>query len=154
MTIREATPFAIAALVSLAASGAGTTPARAQDAAEGAGPVLEEVVVTTRRREENLQDVPAAVSAFSADQLRELAITNLEDINSLAPNIKVNPGRATRTIRCGDSSPASAFTSTTSMSPVRRAHCSTSTTCSASKSCAGHRARCTARTRSRARSST
>ena len=95
MTIREATPFAIAALVSLAASGAVTTPARAQDAAESAGPVLEEVVVTTRRREENLQDVPAAVSAFSADQLRELAITNLEDINSLAPNIKVNPGRAT-----------------------------------------------------------
>ena len=39
--------------------------------------------------------MPAAVSAFSADQLRELAVTNLEDINSLAPNIKVNPGRAT-----------------------------------------------------------
>jgi outer membrane receptor protein involved in Fe transport len=95
MTIREATPFAIAALVSLAASGAVTTSARAQDVAESTGPVLEEVVVTTRRREENLQDVPAAVSAFSADQLRELAITNLEDINSLAPNIKVNPGRAT-----------------------------------------------------------
>lgn len=95
MMIRETTPFAIAALVSLAASGAVTTPARAQNATEGTGSVLEEVVVTTRRREENLQDVPAAVSAFSADQLRELAVTNLEDINSLAPNIKVNPGRAT-----------------------------------------------------------
>ena len=77
MMIRETTPFAIAALVSLAASGAVTTPARAQNATEGTGSVLEEVVVTTRRREENLQDVPAAVSAFSADQLRELAITNL-----------------------------------------------------------------------------
>lgn len=95
MTIKEATPFAIAALASLAASGAVTTSARAQGTDADAGPVLEEVIVTTRRREESLQDVPAAVSAFSADQLRELAITNLEDVNALAPNIKVNAGRAT-----------------------------------------------------------
>ncbi len=94
MTIRETTPFAIAALVSLAASGVGTT-AHAQETGAEATSVLEEVIVTSRRREENLQDVPAAVSAFSADQLRELAITNLEDVNALAPNIKVNPGRAT-----------------------------------------------------------
>ncbi|MBV6425046.1 MAG: Pesticin receptor [Steroidobacteraceae bacterium] len=96
MTMKNTTPFAIAALAGLAASGAVAT-ARAQAQQPGAEPTaaLEEVLVTTRRREENLQDVPAAVSAFSADQLRELAITNLEDINSLAPNIKVNPGRAT-----------------------------------------------------------
>ena len=30
---------------------------------------LEEIVVTAQRREENLQDVPIAISAFSADQL-------------------------------------------------------------------------------------
>ena len=94
MSISKTTPFAIAALASLAASGVGTT-ARAQDSGAEATTVLEEVIVTTRRREESLQDVPAAVSAFSDSQLRELAITNLEDINSLAPNIKVNPGRAT-----------------------------------------------------------
>ena len=40
MMIRETTPFAIAALVSLAASGAVTTPARAQNATEDTGAVL------------------------------------------------------------------------------------------------------------------
>jgi len=94
MTIRETTPFAIAVIAGLAISGADTT-ALAQDASATTTTALEEVIVTTRRREESLQDVPAAVSAFSDSQLRDLAITNLEDINSLAPNIKVNPGRAT-----------------------------------------------------------
>jgi iron complex outermembrane receptor protein len=94
MTIRETTPFAIAVIAGLAISGADTT-ALAQDASAAATVGIEEVVVTSRRREENLQDVPAAVSAFSDERLRELAVTNLEDVTALAPNIKINPGRAT-----------------------------------------------------------
>ena len=42
-----------------------------------AGPVwaqIEEIVVTAQRREEQLQDVPLAVSAFGADQIEALQI--------------------------------------------------------------------------------
>lgn len=95
MTIRHTTPFAIAAITGFAMSCAGTTT-HAQGATDSAATVgLEEVLVTSRRREEKLQDVPAAVSAFSGEQLRELAVANLEDITALAPNIKINAGRAT-----------------------------------------------------------
>ena len=45
--------------------GAYTAPVLAQDGAA----MIEEIVVTARRREENLQEVPIAVSAFSAADL-------------------------------------------------------------------------------------
>lgn len=51
---------------------------------------LQEVVVTARRRTENLQDVPLAVTAISADTLTRQNVTNLEDLNSFAPNIKIS----------------------------------------------------------------
>ena len=35
--------------------------------------VLEEVIVTSQKRSENLQDVPIAVSAFTADMIQEMA---------------------------------------------------------------------------------
>ena len=38
---------------------------------------LEEVIVTARRREESLQDVPIAITAMSADFLRAQNITEL-----------------------------------------------------------------------------
>ena len=52
--------------------------------------VIEEIVVTARKRSENLQDVPAAVSAFNAEQLEERGIDNIVEIARLTPNITVN----------------------------------------------------------------
>jgi len=52
--------------------------------------VIEEIVVTARKRNENLQDVPAAVSAFNAVELEERGIDNLIEIGRLTPNITVN----------------------------------------------------------------
>ncbi|MDZ7768900.1 MAG: hypothetical protein U5K38_07415 [Woeseiaceae bacterium] len=43
--------------------------ARTAEAQEGASRVLDEVVVTARRREESLQDVPLAITAFSGEEL-------------------------------------------------------------------------------------
>lgn len=56
---------------------------------------FEEFVVTARKREETLQDVPAAVSAYSAEDLEVLGVTDLEDLTRLAPNVKVSAGRGT-----------------------------------------------------------
>ncbi|TDG15527.1 TonB-dependent receptor [Seongchinamella unica] len=59
------------------------------------GFALEEVVVTARRRSESLQDVPIAVTAFSA---RDLAIRGDSDITELAqsvPSVTLEPSRAT-----------------------------------------------------------
>ncbi len=51
------------------------------------GMSLEEVVVTARKRTENLQDVPMAVSAFGSDQLRNAQVSNIVDIARMTPNV-------------------------------------------------------------------
>lgn len=89
--------FAIAGII---ASGAvATQPAQAaEQTAEQAGAhefAIENVVVTARRREESLQDVPVAITALTADQLLSQNVRTLEDMTAYAPNIKVNAGRAT-----------------------------------------------------------
>ncbi|MAT92246.1 MAG: hypothetical protein CME59_06565 [Halioglobus sp.] len=52
--------------------------------------VLEEVIVTSRKRAESLQDVPIAVTAITEDTIAELRIDNIEDVAALAPNLVVN----------------------------------------------------------------
>ena len=48
---------------------------------------LEEVVVTAERREQNLQLVPVAVTAFTSNQLIELQITETYDLLRRIPNL-------------------------------------------------------------------
>lgn len=48
---------------------------------------LEEVLVTARKRTESLQDVPMAVSTFSADQLRNAQVDNILDLERMTPNL-------------------------------------------------------------------
>lgn len=71
------------------------TPASAQSSNDASVTSIESVVVTARRREESLQDVPVAISALTADQLQTQNVRTLEDMTAFAPNIKVNAGRAT-----------------------------------------------------------
>ncbi len=42
---------------------------------------LEEIVVTARKREESLQEIPIAISAFSADDIEAAGFTTLEDLS-------------------------------------------------------------------------
>ena len=51
--------------------------------------VLEEVIVTARKRQESLQETPVAVTALDADALRDAGINNLADLNQIAPNMDV-----------------------------------------------------------------
>lgn len=53
---------------------------------------LEEVVVTTRRRTENLQDVPIAVSAFSNQEIQRSGISDLNDLARLTPSVSFDSG--------------------------------------------------------------
>src|SRR6056297_2346483 len=71
-------PLAAAvATLTLAAGSNLTSPAAfAQEATS----ILEEVMVTARKRQESLQDIPVAVSALSAQDLQNLALQDLDDI--------------------------------------------------------------------------
>jgi len=65
-------------------------PAFAQ-AAEGAGG-LDEIVVTAQKREQNLQDVPLAISAIGGEKIEKLAIRDSRDLSGLAPNVTIVQG--------------------------------------------------------------
>jgi iron complex outermembrane recepter protein len=54
--------------------------------------VIEEVVVTARRREESLQDIPVAVSVLSGDLIREQNIVELNDLGTQVPSFRVSTG--------------------------------------------------------------
>ena len=57
--------------------------------------VLEEVVVTARKREESLQETPVAVSAFTGQSLEELGLTNISDLTKVVPNVDMYAGNGT-----------------------------------------------------------
>ena len=68
----------------------GSLPAFAQDANEETAADqdgIQEIVVTAQRRAENVQDVPIAISAFSADQLEAQGVTNTLQIGQYVPNL-------------------------------------------------------------------
>jgi iron complex outermembrane receptor protein len=89
-----------AALLALSGGtlGLGMNVAYAQDAG-GAPAAAEEnvskVVVTARRREETLQDVPVSVTAFSADQLSKQAVPDVTALALALPNTTLKASRAT-----------------------------------------------------------
>ena len=49
--------------------------------------VLESIVVTAQRREENIQNVGIAITAYSGDQLRALNIVDSRDLAALSPGV-------------------------------------------------------------------
>ena len=61
--------------------------AGAAAAAEGA--TVGELVVTAQKRAENVQDVPIAITALSASQLKDQHVTNILDLNGLSPSLSI-----------------------------------------------------------------
>jgi iron complex outermembrane receptor protein len=49
---------------------------------------VDEVIVTAQRREQSLQDVPLAVSAFDATRITDLQINSVKDIGQNVPNLQ------------------------------------------------------------------
>jgi iron complex outermembrane recepter protein len=60
------------------------------DAEPNADTGLSEVVVTAQRKSERSQDVPIALTAVSADELRDRGIRQAADISSVVPNMLLN----------------------------------------------------------------
>lgn len=73
------------------------SPALAQDqaSAEEDSAGLKEITVTARKVEENLQDVPVAVTALSGDELEQRAVIRVQDIGRFTPGMLTRPGSST-----------------------------------------------------------
>ena len=88
--------FAITPLA--AAISAALAPATAVQAQEDGVAALEEIIVTARKREEHLQDIPADVQAISEAMLQKIGAIGLEDYTRFIPSMNVVsafPGDAT-----------------------------------------------------------
>src|SRR5271156_2058108 len=52
-------------------------------------PALTEIIVTAQKREQNIQDVPITVIAFSAEQLKDAGVTDIKNLQNLTPGLTV-----------------------------------------------------------------
>lgn len=56
--------------------------------------VIEETVVTARKRSESLQDVPIAVTAFTGQALEDKGVSNISEIAAYTPGLEMDPTAA------------------------------------------------------------
>ena len=75
-------------------------PAVAQEAPQATeqASTLDEVVVTARRREERLQDVPVAVTALSSEALENLQASDIGALQGAVPNLTLHEGDAANAV--------------------------------------------------------
>ena len=81
--------------------GAASSPIAAAESTPSAddsdnAPVLQEIVVTARKREESLQNVPDAITAFTATSIVDAGIQQLGDFAALTPNLDFHQSNAYR----------------------------------------------------------
>jgi iron complex outermembrane recepter protein len=80
-------------LASIAICTVPITPSFAQDASEEAVEG-EEIIVTARRQDERLQDVPASVTVLTADALSKTGADKAQDFAQLTPGVTIVTGTA------------------------------------------------------------
>jgi iron complex outermembrane recepter protein len=71
--------------------------------------ILEEIVVSARRRPENAQDVPIPITALTGSSLEQSGIVRLEDLNQRMPSLNVqfaNPRQTSLAVRGLGNNPA------------------------------------------------
>ena len=61
-------------------------PALAQNA-PSSGTTIEEIVVTAEKREQSLQDVPVAVTAYTSERREVLGVNTVEDLARMTPSL-------------------------------------------------------------------
>ena len=62
--------------------------------AEESSRAMEEVVVTSRRKDESVQDVPLSVTAFGQEAIDQIKPTTLRDFDGLVPNVYIGMNTA------------------------------------------------------------
>jgi len=101
------------ALATALGTAIGTLGVSGTAVAQGAGSLLEEVVVTARRYEESITDAPLAVAVMDNDFLRTSRIDSIQDILELTPGAtwgqfaKAQPSLTLRGINGGNNGNAS-----------------------------------------------
>ena len=63
-------------------------------AEQDASGLIEEIVVTSRRRQESQQDVPLSVTAFGAEQIEQIKPQTLRDFDGFIPNMYIGMNTA------------------------------------------------------------
>jgi len=56
--------------------------------------ILEEVIVTAQKREQNIQDVPISIDAFSAENMQSAVLEDFGDLDTVATNVAFNEAGA------------------------------------------------------------
>ena len=67
------------------------------EAANGLPSEDADIIVTARRRAENLQDVPIAVTAYQGEALERTGATDITDLSDTTPNVTLETSRGTNT---------------------------------------------------------
>ena len=76
-----------------------TTTILGLSATEVAAQQLDEVVVTARKRTENLQDIPLTITAFSSEAIERRGIKSVEDVVKFTPGLNYDKGFAVQDTR-------------------------------------------------------
>ena len=82
---------ALAGEIAQAQSASDAQPAPEATASDGDGGII----VTARRREESLLNVPIAITAFSAETLAQHGAVDITSVAQTTPNVTLSPSRAT-----------------------------------------------------------
>ena len=93
---RRHSQVALAVAVALYGAASLRVTARAADDDTSMGTTLQEVVITARKRTENLQDVPESIDVFTSKDLENLSISQFEDYATKTPSVtfvSIGPGQ-------------------------------------------------------------
>lgn len=86
----------LATSVATLALSAGATFAQQAPATEPAATQVDEIIVTARKREERLADVPLSVTAITAETLERRQLTSVRDVALVTPGLNINSDAAGR----------------------------------------------------------
>jgi len=94
-TIVFSTGLRYAALLLLVTDLSGSPPAHAQEQASAteAGPEVETVIVSARKRQESLAEVPTSITAFTAEALKDYNVQSFADYATKTPNLSFTYGQ-------------------------------------------------------------
>jgi len=82
--------MAASAALSLTATAFAPQIATAESGEQAGGPTVEEIIVTARKRQESLLEIPESVAALSGEKIAQQSIDNLRDIGMSVPNLNLS----------------------------------------------------------------